>query len=144
MILSGGAFGSPKVLMLSGIGPAEHLQSHGIEVIVDAPEVGDNLQDHLDVVFDYEVNTTDVIGIGMATLSTLAKSIRQWRKDGTGLLSTNYAEAGAFFSVGDAPKQWPNIQLHFVISRVIEHGRDLKRGFAVSYQFTKKRAARLL
>ena len=90
------------------------------------------------------VNTTDVIGIGMATLSTLAKSIRQWRKDGTGLLSTNYAEAGAFFSVGDAPKQWPNIQLHFVISRVIEHGRDLKRGFAVSYQFTKKRAARLL
>ena len=132
IILSGGAFGSPKVLMLSGIGPAEHLQAHGIDVLVDAPEVGGNLQDHLDVVFDYEVNTTDVIGIGMATLSTLTKSIRQWRKDGTGLLSTNYAEAGAFFSVGDAPKEWPNTQLHFVISRVIEHGRDLRRGFAVS------------
>ena len=132
IILSGGAFGSPKVLMLSGIGPAEHLQAHGIDVLVDAPEVGGNLQDHLDVVFDYEVNTTDVIGIGMATLSTLSKSIRQWRKDGTGLLSTNYAEAGAFFSVGDAPKEWPNTQLHFVISRVIEHGRDLRRGFAVS------------
>ena len=132
VILSGGAFGSPKVLMLSGIGPAEHLQTHGIDVLVDAPEVGGNLQDHLDVVFDYEVNTTDVIGIGMATLSTLTKSIRQWRKDGTGLLSTNYAEAGAFFSVGDAPKEWPNTQLHFVISRVIEHGRDLRRGFAIS------------
>ena len=132
IILSGGAFGSPKVLMLSGIGPAEHLQAHGIDVLVDAPEVGGNLQDHLDVVFDYEVNTTDVIGIGMATLSTLSKSIRQWRKDGTGLLSTNYAEAGAFFSVGDAPKEWPNTQLHFVISRVIKHGRDLRRGFAVS------------
>lgn len=132
IILSGGTFGSPKVLMLSGIGPAEHLQAHGIDVLVDAPEVGGNLQDHLDVVFDYEVNTTDVIGIGMATLSTLSKSIRQWRKDGTGLLSTNYAEAGAFFSVGDAPKEWPNTQLHFVISRVIEHGRDLRRGFAVS------------
>jgi choline dehydrogenase-like flavoprotein len=85
IILSGGAFGSPKVLMLSGIGPAEHLQAHGIDVLVDAPEIGGNLQDHLDVVFDYEVNTTDVIGIGMATLSTLSKSIRQWRKDGTGL-----------------------------------------------------------
>jgi len=132
VLLSGGAFGSPKVLMLSGIGPAEHLQSHGIEVIVDAPEVGGNLQDHLDVVFDYEVNTTDVIGIGIAALSTLTKSIRQWRKDGTGILSTNYAEAGAFFSVGDAPKEWPNTQLHFVISRVIEHGRDLRRGYAVS------------
>lgn len=132
VILSGGTFGSPKVLMLSGIGPADHLQAHGIDVLVDAPDVGGNLQDHLDVVFDYEVNTTDVIGIGMATLSTLTKSIRQWRKDGTGLLSTNYAEAGAFFSVGDDPKEWPNTQLHFVISRVIEHGRDLRRGFAVS------------
>ncbi|WP_279378837.1 GMC oxidoreductase [Psychrobacter sp. JCM 18903] len=132
VILSGGTFGSPKVLLLSGIGPAEHLQSHGIDVVVDAPDVGGNLQDHLDVVFDYEVNTTDVIGIGMATISTLTKSIRQWRKDGTGLLSTNYAEAGAFFSVGDDPKEWPNTQLHFVISRVIEHGRDLRRGFAVS------------
>ena len=132
VILSGGTFGSPKVLMLSGIGPAEHLQSHDIQVLVDAPEVGGNLQDHLDVVFDYEVNTTDVIGIGMATLSRLTKAIRQWRKDGTGLLSTNYAEAGAFFSIGDDPKEWPNTQLHFVISRVIEHGRDLRRGFAVS------------
>ena len=132
VLLSSGAFGSPKVLMLSGIGPAEHLRSHGIEVVVDAPDVGGNLQDHLDVVFDYEVNTTDVIGIGMAAISALTKSIRQWRKDGTGILSTNYAEAGAFFSVGDAPKAWPNTQLHFVISRVIEHGRDLRRGYAVS------------
>ncbi len=79
VLLSGGAFGSPKVLMLSVIGPAAHLQSHGIEVIVHAPDVGGNLQDHLDVAFDYEVNTTDVIGIGMAALP---KSIRQWRKDG--------------------------------------------------------------
>lgn len=132
VLLSGGAFGSPKVLMLSGIGPAEHLKSHGIDVVVDAPDVGGNLQDHLDVVFDYEVNTTDVIGIGLAAMATLPKSIRQWRKDGTGILSTNYAEAGAFFSVGDAPKEWPNTQLHFVISRVIEHGRDLRRGYAIS------------
>ena len=132
VLLSGGAFGSPKVLMLSGIGPAEHLKSHGIDVVVDAPDVGGNLQDHLDVVFDYEVNTTDVIGIGLAAMATLPKNIRQWRKDGTGILSTNYAEAGAFFSVGDAPKEWPNTQLHFVISRVIEHGRDLRRGYAIS------------
>ena len=132
VLLSGGAFGSPKVLMLSGIGPAEHLKSHGIDVVVDAPDVGGNLQDHLDVVFDYEVNTTDVIGIGLAAMAALPKSIRQWKKDGTGILSTNYAEAGAFFSVGDAPKEWPNTQLHFVISRVIEHGRDLRRGYAIS------------
>ncbi|WP_367103759.1 GMC family oxidoreductase [uncultured Psychrobacter sp.] len=132
VILSGGAFGSPKVLMLSGIGPAEHLQKHDIDVVVDAPEVGGNLQDHLDVVFDYEVNTTDVFGIGMVAGKNFFKAMKQWKKDGTGILSTNYAEAGAFFSVGDDAQNWPNTQLHFVISRVINHGRDLKRGYAIS------------
>ncbi len=132
VILSGGAFGSPKVLMLSGIGPKDQLQDLGIEVVVDSPEVGENLQDHLDVVFDYEVNTTDVFGVGAIAGMHFFKAMRQWRKDGTGLLSTNYAEAGAFFSVGDAPKEWPNTQLHFAIARVMNHGRDLKLGYAVS------------
>ena len=132
VILSGGAFGSPKVLMLSGIGPKDQLQALGIKVVVDAPEVGENLQDHLDVVFDYEVNTKDVFGVGAIAGMNFFKAMRQWRKDGTGLLSTNYAEAGAFFSVGDAPKEWPNTQLHFAIARVMNHGRDLKLGYAVS------------
>ena len=132
VILSGGAFGSPKILMLSGIGPKDQLQALGIEVVVDAPEVGENLQDHLDVVFDYEVNTKDVFGVGAIAGMNFFKAMRQWRKDGTGLLSTNYAEAGAFFSVGDAPKEWPNTQLHFAIARVMNHGRDLKLGYAVS------------
>lgn len=133
VILSAGSFGSPKILMLSGIGPAAHLQAHGIDVIYDAPEVGENLQDHLDVVFDYEVNTKDVFGIGLGGAARLMKGLNQWRKDGTGLLSTNFAEAGAFFSATDTtPKEWPDTQLHFVISRVINHGRELKWGYAVS------------
>ena len=132
VLLCGGAFGSPKVLMLSGIGPKDQLQDLGIEVIKDAPEVGENLQDHLDVVFDYEVNTTDVFGVGAVAGLNFFKAMRQWRRDGTGILSTNYAEGGAFFSVGDAPKKWPNTQLHFAIARVMNHGRDLKLGYAVS------------
>lgn len=132
VILSGGAFGSPKVLMLSGIGPKDQLQALGIEVVVDAPEVGENLQDHLDVVFDYEVNTKDVFGVGAVAGMNFFKAMSQWRKDGTGLLSTNYAEGGAFFSVGDDPQEWPNTQLHFAIARVMNHGRDLKLGYAVS------------
>ncbi|MBU5617908.1 GMC family oxidoreductase N-terminal domain-containing protein [Psychrobacter sp. TAE2020] len=132
VILSGGSFGSPKVLMLSGIGPKAQLEALDIKVVVDAPEVGENLQDHLDVVFDYEVNTTDVFGVGTIAGMNFFKAMRQWRKDGTGLLSTNYAEGGAFFSVGDAPQEWPNTQLHFAIARVMNHGRDLKRGYAVS------------
>lgn len=133
VLLCAGAFGSPKILMLSGIGPKEHLQQHGIEVIHDSANVGENLQDHLDVVFDYKVNTNDVIGIGLGTVPKMMSALGQWRKDGTGILSTNYAEGGAFFSATEAtPKDWPDTQLHFVISRVIDHGRDIKWGYGVS------------
>ena len=59
--------------------------------------------------------------------------VEQWKKDGTGILSTNYAEGGAFYSATDkTPKDWPDTQLHFVISRVINHGRELKWGYGVS------------
>ena len=133
VLLCAGAFGSPHILMLSGIGPKEHLQQHGIEVIHDSPNVGENLQDHLDVVFDYRVNTTDVIGIGFGTVGLMMSGLTKWRKDGTGILSTNYAEGGAFFSATEkTPKDWPDTQLHFVISRVINHGRDIKWGYGVS------------
>lgn len=133
VLLCAGAFGSPKLLMLSGIGPKAELQKHGIDVNYNAPEVGENLQDHLDVVFDYEVNTKNVFGIGIGAVGTLAKALRRWRKDGKGLLSTNFAEAGAFFSATEStPQNWPDTQLHFVISRVINHGRELKWGYAVS------------
>ncbi|MEC5211226.1 choline dehydrogenase-like flavoprotein [Psychrobacter sp. PL15] len=133
VILCSGTFGSPKILMLSGIGPKEQLQEHGIEVVYDSPNVGENLQDHLDVVFDYEVNTKDVFGITLGAAGKIIKGLSRWKKDGTGLLSTNFAEAGAFFSAKENdPKDWPDIQLHFLISRVVEHGRKIKLGHAVS------------
>ena len=133
VLLCAGAFGSPKILMLSGIGPKAHLKEHGIEVVCDSPNVGENLQDHLDVVFDYEVNTKDVFGLSLGAVGTLSKAYKHWKKDGTGLLSTNFAEAGAFFSAKEAtPKDWPDTQLHLVIARVIEHGRQLKWGYAIS------------
>lgn len=132
VLLCAGALVSPQLLMLSGIGPAQHLQEHGIEVIHDLPNVGENLHDHLDLVFDYGVNITDVFGIGLTASLNLLQAAFQWHKDGTGRLSTNYGEAGAFFSAGDAPEDWPNIQLHFAIARVVNHGRDLKMGYGVS------------
>ena len=53
IILSGGVINSPHLLMLSGIGPADHLQTHGIPVLQDLPGVGQNLQDHLDIIVQY-------------------------------------------------------------------------------------------
>lgn len=133
VLLCAGAFGSPKILMQSGIGPKAHLEEHGIAVVHDAPEVGENLQDHLDVVFDYKVNTKDVIGIGFGTVPKMMSAIGEWRDKGTGILTTNYAEAGAFFNATEAtPTDWPDTQLHFVISRVINHGREVKWGYGIS------------
>ena len=55
VVLSAGAFGSPHLLMLSGIGPAQQLRTHGIAVVADSPSVGGNLQDHLELYIEYEV-----------------------------------------------------------------------------------------
>ncbi len=64
VIVSSGAFGSPQLLMLSGIGPAAHLKSLGIEVLNDLPGVGQNLQDHLDYVLPVFTTIKDTVGIG--------------------------------------------------------------------------------
>lgn len=131
-ILSAGTFQSPQILMLSGIGPAGHLSAHGIEVIADSPEMGSNLQDHIDIVLSYRVNTTEVIGVGFAGAARLLRGIRQWRKDGSGPVSTNFAEAGGFLSVNGATTDWPDTQLHFVVARVEDHARRLHLGYGVS------------
>ncbi|MEP3633417.1 MAG: AMP-binding protein [Shimia thalassica] len=132
VILAAGAFQSPQLLMLSGIGPEKHLRDHGIEVVKDLPNVGENLQDHIDVVLSYGVNTSDVFGVGLKGTLRLSAAMLQWRRDGRGLLSTNFAEGGAFFSVGEDGEDYPDTQLHFVVARVEDHGRQIKLGYGVS------------
>ena len=124
VILSAGAFGSPQILMLSGIGPEDHLRAHGIAVTHALPGVGQNLQDHLDYVVSYTSPRTDVIGLNPGGLMRVARAGLAWRKTGTGLFATPYAEAGAF--VRSAPKMdRPDLQLHFVIGIVDDHMRKL-------------------
>lgn len=132
VIVAAGTFQSPQILMLSGIGPADHLAEHGVDLVHDLPAVGENLQDHIDMVLSYGVRTTDVFGLGLMGMLRLSAAIFQWRRDGHGLLSTNFAEGGAFFSVGPDGDDWPDTQLHFVIARVEDHGRKLRPGYGVS------------
>lgn len=124
VIVSAGAFGTPQLLMLSGIGPEDELRSHGIEVRHDIPGVGANLQDHLDYVISYRSKRRDVIGLNPAGLMALGKAGLQWRKDGTGMFATPFAEAGAF-TKSRPDLNRPDLQMHFVIGIVDDHMRKI-------------------
>lgn len=131
VILSSGAFGSPQLLMLSGIGPAAHLKSFGIEPVLDLPGVGQNLQDHLDFVVPVFTHEKDTVGIGAAGGIKLAREALRWKRDGTGLLATPFAEGGAFIkSSPDVAR--PDLQLHFVLGILDDHARRLHLGYGYS------------
>lgn len=113
IVLSAGAFHSPQLLMASGIGPAAHLREFGIDVVHDAPQVGQNLQDHLDIIVNKQVASTELFGRSVPGLLRLAREIHRYRRTRTGMVTSNLAEAGAF--VRSAPGlAAPDLQLHFV------------------------------
>lgn len=131
VVLSAGAFNSPQILMLSGIGPADHLREHGIDVVVDKPAVGSELQDHIDYVSSWETESKDPIGDSLAGTFRMAKAIIEHRRKRTGIMTTPYAEAGGFWSVmPDAPA--PDIQWHFVPAMLEDHGREKVKGHGFS------------
>ncbi|MEO8837350.1 MAG: GMC family oxidoreductase N-terminal domain-containing protein, partial [Herbaspirillum sp.] len=96
VILAGGTFNSPQLLMLSGIGDPVELQRHGIPLRHALPGVGKNLQDHLDFIMFYKSRKTDLFGIGAIGTVNLIKAILQWRKTGKGMLATPFAEGAGF------------------------------------------------
>ena len=131
IILAGGAFNSPHLLMLSGIGPAAHLQEHGLEVVYDSPEVGKNLQDHIDYVTAYKSARSDTFGVSLKGTVDIVKGIFDWSKRRSGKLTSTFAEAGGF--VKSSPEiEKPDLQYHFVVGIVDDHNRKLHLGHGFS------------
>ena len=124
VLLSGGAINSPQLLMLSGIGPADHLAAHGISVSVDAPQVGQNLQDHLDICTLQ--HSTQRITYDRA--SELKTAFDYFLRGHRGPGSSNIAEAGGFLRSPLAPDERADIQLHFVPAMLDDHGRNRLQG----------------
>lgn len=131
VILSAGAFGSPQLLLLSGVGPRDELAAHGITVQHELPGVGQNLQDHLDYIISYHSKRKDVLGLGPKGLLDLIRAGLSWRKDGKGLFATPFAEGGAFLKSNPNLSR-PDLQLHFVVGIVDNHMRTihLKHGYS--------------
>ena len=132
VLLSAGAFGSPQLLMLSGIGPSEHLREHGIPVVHHLPGVGENLHDHPDVVMVVNApKVTDLFGISLPGVVNMVKGIFEWRRSRSGMLTSNFAEAGGF--IKSAPMEAiPDLQLHFVVGKLVDHGRKTVFGHGYS------------
>jgi choline dehydrogenase len=124
VLLCGGAINSPQLLMLSGIGPAEELRAHGIELRVDAPGVGANLQDHLDVCTMQRCTQK----ITYDHTSDVAVALQYYLfKSGPG--TSNIAEAGGFVRSSLAEDARPDVQFHFVPAQLDDHGRHKMRGY---------------
>ncbi len=111
VILCGGAINTPQLLMLSGIGPADHLRRHNIDVLLDLPGVGQNLQDHAKIDLTFECTKP-------VTIHNINNPVRklmagmQWLINRSGIAASNIWEAGGYVS-GNADVDHPNLQYHF-------------------------------
>lgn len=118
VLLCAGAINTPQLLMLSGIGPADHLREHGIDIQLDHPDVGSNLQDHLDICT--LVGCTQPVTYDH--LNELAVGWRYlWHRHGPG--TSNIAEAGGFVRSRLATDERCDLQFHFVPALLDDHGR---------------------
>jgi choline dehydrogenase len=131
VILSAGAIGSPDLLLRSGIGPGLQLTSAGIEVSHELSGVGQNLQDHVDMMVICSSRSTTPYGISISALPRLAREALRWTFSNRGMFSSNLVEAGGFVrSQPSEPR--PDLQLHIIPGRKSHRGRMLEYGHGVS------------
>src|SRR5579872_858513 len=130
VVVAAGAFNSPQLLLLSGIGPAAELRAAGVAVLHDLPGVGKNLQDHLNVNILHCARpgiTLDSKGRGFGPLLPTL----QYLMSRSGPATSNVAEAGAFVKSGPGAET-PDIQYHFIPLQIVDHARTMLDGHGVT------------
>lgn len=132
VLLCAGALLSPQLLMLSGIGPGVQLQQHRIATVHDLPGVGQHLHDHPDVVQVMDApGVTELFGLSPRGAFDILRGMLEWRRQRSGMLTTNFAEAGGFIK-SHPDESAPDLQLHFVIGKLVDHGRQTVLGHGYS------------
>jgi len=131
VILSAGAIGSPDILLRSGIGAAAQIKALGVPLHLDLPGVGQNLQDHVDMMVICSSRSTMPYGISASALPRLAREGLRWAFARRGMMASNMVEAGGFVrSQPSEPR--PDIQFHIIPGRKSHRGRMLEYGHGVS------------
>jgi choline dehydrogenase len=139
VVVSGGAFGSPQLLMLSGVGPADHLKDLGIPLVHELPGVGQNLQDHITTVLIYKTSKiNEAMGFSLKGAVNLVKSILEWRSKRTGWITSNVSETQGFVST-EGNTAYPNIQLALCTGIVDDHARKMHLGHGYTLHVTLMR-----
>ena len=137
VILCGGAFNSPQLLLRSGVGNADELRALGLNVVVDLPGVGENLQDHLDYFIQYECEQPVSLYPAITGFGRLRVGIR-WLLTHSGIGATNLIEAGAFFRSRPGV-EYPNLQHHFLAVAVNADGTRLAGGHSFQVHLSQMR-----
>lgn len=132
VVMSAGAFGTPQILMASGVGPGAHLQELGITPVLDAPGVGRNLQDHISALLIYRARITDdTVGISPVGVARLLKAMWTWRRHRRGLVTSCAAESGAYYRTSP-DVEVSDMEMELIVGIGDDHGRKLHLGHGYS------------
>ncbi len=131
VLLCAGAFHSPQLLMVSGVGHPADLVPQGVAVRHPLPGVGRNLHDHIDFVFGWRMRGTDLLGLSLPGGWRLLKEIQRWRHQRRGQLASNFAEMGGFLRKGRQSKA-PEFQIMVVTALLDDHARKPHWGHGLS------------
>ncbi len=142
VLLAAGAFGSPKLLLLSGIGRGADLQAHGIPLTHELPGVGQNLQDHITCNLTWRSPSgPDTFGLSLGGGAQMLRGIFQWRRERRGPVTSNVAESGAFICSQPGLSR-PDIELEMLRGIVDDHARKqhLGHGYTVHVSLLRPRS----
>ncbi len=132
IIMSAGAFGTPQILMASGIGPGAHLQELGISTILDLPGVGQNLQDHISALLIYRAKIPDhTVGISPVGVARLLKGMWDWRRHRRGVITSCAAESGVYYRTSP-DVEVSDMEMELIVGIGDDHGRKLHLGHGYS------------
>lgn len=132
VVMSAGAFGTPQILMASGVGPGAHLQGLGITTVLDVPGVGQNLQDHISALLIYRAKVSDhTIGISPIGAARLLKAMWTWRRHRTGTVTSCAAESGVYYRTSP-DVEVSDMEMELIVGIGDDHGRKLHLGHGYS------------
>lgn len=132
VVMSAGAFGTPQILIASGVGPGDQLQSLNIPAVLAVEGVGKNLQDHISALLIYRSpRNYDTIGISLRGVFRILKGMWEWRKRRTGIITSCVAESGVYYRT-EPDVEVSDMEMELIVGIADDHGRKNHLGHGYS------------